>query len=289
MRQASVALPTPRGPVSEPGVVQPAGGGGVEEARPRRPLGRRARRSRAGAARRGGGRARRGRVMRRPPRRCGRRPRRGRRRRRPRGSGRETRRRARGSRRGGGPGSRGRGARSGPRRRRGRGRGPRARSGSRSRISGEVGVEADGERVQGVDGGAEVGAGGALVDAGRVGEAVGDHRGAAGERGADGALEVVAAGGGEEQDLGLGRPAAGVALDEEASGSPRRPGRRRARGSRRPRRRGRAGWRRAGADLGGFARAVDALEADEAPPGHAPSVAGQVARAPVAGQRGRRR
>ena len=100
---------------------------------------------------------------------------------------------------------------------------------------GEVGLDADGERVQRVDHGAEAGAGDALVDAGGVGEAVGDDRGAAGERRADGALEVVAAGGGEEEALGLGRPAAGVARDEEARGSARRRGRRRARGSRRPR------------------------------------------------------
>ena len=84
-----------------------------------------------------------------------------------RGSGRGTRRRARGSRRGAAAGSRGRGARSGPRRRRGRGRG-RGR-GPRAQVEDhrEVGLEADGERVQRVDHGAQAGAGDALVDAGR--------------------------------------------------------------------------------------------------------------------------
>src|SRR6056297_328562 len=80
----------------------------------------------------------------------------------------------------------------------------------------EVGLEADRHVVQAVDEGAQLASCRALVDAGGVGEPVGDDGAAGFERRADRLFEVIAARGGEKQDLGLAGPAVGVTLDQKA-------------------------------------------------------------------------
>ncbi len=141
---------------------------------------------------------------------------------------------------------------------------------------GQVGFDADHQGVQLVHGGGQIAARNALIHAGAVGETVGDHDLAAREGRADGLFQMVAAGGGEEQDLGFGGPAVGVAFQHQAADflGPRAA----------------AGFAGQGdgvaqaaqgigqeAGLGRFARAVDAFKAKETgPPSQTPIAAAQV-------------
>ena len=81
----------------------------------------------------------------------------------------------------------------------------------------QVGFDPDHQGMQAVDGVGQIAAGDALEDAGRVGETVGDHDLAPCQGRADGLFQMVAAGGGEEQDLGFRRPAVGGAFKDEAA------------------------------------------------------------------------
>jgi hypothetical protein len=79
----------------------------------------------------------------------------------------------------------------------------------------QVGLQRDHQVMQAVHRFGQVAPGDALEDAGAVGEAVADHHRAARQRRADGLFQMVAAGGGEQQDLGFRRPAVGVALQHQ--------------------------------------------------------------------------
>jgi hypothetical protein len=72
-------------------------------------------------------------------------------------------------------------------------------------------------RMQRVDDGPQIAARRALIDPRRIGKAVADHRPSRGQRGADRAFQVIASRGGEQQDLGFGRPAVGRPIDQQMS------------------------------------------------------------------------
>ncbi|MPL94869.1 hypothetical protein SDC9_41028 [bioreactor metagenome] len=129
---------------------------------------------------------------------------------------------------------------------------------------GQVRLAPDHQRVQLVDETAQVAAAEALIHPRGIGEAVADHDPARGERGRDGAFEMVAARGGEQQDLGLGRPAVRVALEHETADL---LGAGRAAGLARQHDVMALGRQRLGQKprLRGFPRSVDAFEGDEHP------------------------
>jgi hypothetical protein len=81
----------------------------------------------------------------------------------------------------------------------------------------QVRLHPDGRVVDRVDQPAQIAPRGALVDAGGIREPVGDDVAARGERRADRAFQVIAPRGGEQQDLGLRRPARRIALHQQAA------------------------------------------------------------------------
>src|SRR5690606_15921605 len=81
----------------------------------------------------------------------------------------------------------------------------------------QVGLAGDDEVMQPVDQPAQVAPRQALIDPRRVREPVRDDDAPGCERGRDGPFQVVPAGSGEQQYLGLGRPAVGIALEHEAA------------------------------------------------------------------------
>ena len=120
----------------------------------------------------------------------------------------------------------------------------------------------------------EVAASGALVGAGGVGEAVAQHPVAAGQGRADQPLQVILAGGVEDQGLGHRRPAVGLAAHQQVA--------QRFRPGRAPGLPGQDDLAHEGgeavceaADLGRLARALPAFEADEPPARHGSLIASQ--------------
>src|SRR5690606_13451088 len=133
---------------------------------------------------------------------------------------------------------------------------------------GEVGFATDHQRVEPVHHAAQVAARQALIHPGRIGEAVRDYDLPGGERRLDHPLQMVAPRRGEQKDLGLGRPALGVAFEHQPADLLRA---RRSAGL--PRQHDlmapRAEMLGEKPRLGGLARPVDPLEGDEHRPGPA--------------------
>jgi len=83
--------------------------------------------------------------------------------------------------------------------------------------NGDVRLHPDHQAVQGVDGAAQIAACCTLVHAGRIREPVADDHLTCGKGGADRAFQMIAASGGKQQNLSLGGPTAGIALNQQAA------------------------------------------------------------------------